>query len=91
MIMKRAHQTGFAHLGILLAVLIVAVIAFAAFKLEQSRGGESASITNPPRSQQASSIKTKTDLEAAEKTLNSADVDGDLSPSSFDQDVSYLQ
>ncbi len=92
--MKKTSQSGIAHLGLLLLILVVAVIAFVGYKLEQSRQTNSptASTTNVAQAaQNIPTITSKADLNTAESTLNSQNIDGDLNPSSFDQDVSSLQ
>jgi len=91
--MKKTSQSGIAHLGLLLLVLVVAVISFVGYKLEQSRNNSpTASTTNVAQAAQTiPAINSKADLNTAETTLNSQNIDGDLNPSSFDQEVSALQ
>lgn len=93
--MKKTPQNGIAHIGLLLLVLVVAVIAFVGYKLEQSRNQDNsptASTTNLAQAPQTiPTITSKADLNAAESTLNSQNVDGDLNPDSYNSDISSLQ
>lgn len=91
--MKKTSQTGIAHLGLLLLILVVAVIGFVGYKLEQNRNNTpTASTTNVAQTPQTiPTITSKADLNTAETTLKSQNVDGDLNPDSFNSDVSSLQ
>jgi hypothetical protein len=46
--------------------------------------------TSNAASQQVQTIKSSADLNKAESTLNSENVDGDLNPASMNQDVNSL-
>jgi uncharacterized protein (UPF0333 family) len=92
--MKKISQKGIAHLGLLLLVLIIAVVGFVGYKLEQSRSNGKTAEATASASQQAEQIPTissKSDLTAAESTLINQNVDGDLNPDSYDSDVSSFQ
>jgi uncharacterized protein (UPF0333 family) len=91
MIMKKQSQSGFAHFGLLLLVL-VAVVAFAGYKVSQNQSSKTpvASTATPATAQVIPTIKTSADLDTAQSTLNSQNVDGDLNPDSLNQDVSSL-
>lgn len=89
--MKKELQTGFAHLGILLLVLVAAVV-FVGYKVSQNHAGKTpaASTSAPPTAQVIPAIKNSNDLNTAEATLNSQNIDGDLNPDSLNSDVQSL-
>jgi Tfp pilus assembly protein PilV len=90
--MKR-NQSGIAHLGVLLLLLVVAVVAFAGYKVVQSRQNKTASnqtSTAVTTQNLNTPIKSTSDLNTAESTLNSQPVDNDLNPNQWDSDVNSL-
>jgi type II secretory pathway component PulK len=87
--MKR-NQNGIAHLGILLLLVIVAVVAFAGYKVVKDNQKTVTSNVSQTASISAQTIKNKADLNSAEASLNSQNIDGDLNPGQFDQDVTSL-
>lgn len=86
--MKNHNQSGIAHLGLLLLAVLVAVVAFAGYKVATNSSKDSSTVTPPAR--QAQTINSQADLGSAESSLNSQDVDKDLNPSQFDPDVENL-
>jgi uncharacterized protein (UPF0333 family) len=91
--MKKTSQNGIAHLGLLLLVLIVVVIGFVGYKVVQNRENTTTASTasSAATPQAIPTISSKADLNTAETTLNSQNVDGDLNPDSYNSDVSSLQ
>lgn len=84
-------QQGFGHLGILLLLLVVAVVALAGYKVANSRQEEVASSGAQSASAQVvQPIKNSADLDKVESTLNNVNIDGDLNPDSLNQDVQSL-
>ena len=87
--MKRT-QNGFAHLALVLLLLVMVVIAFAGYKVVKDRQDKvvanttSTAITNP------STINSTADLNKAASSLNSESVDSDLNPDSLNSDVTSL-
>lgn len=85
-------QKGFAHLALLLLLVVVAVAAYAGYKVVKnhqkvtSANQTSTAVTNNP----TQAINSKADLDKAVNTLNSQNVDGNLNPSSLDNDVNTL-
>jgi hypothetical protein len=88
--MKKTTQ-GFAHLGLLLLVLVVAVVAFAGYKVAKSHSDNTSnSATKPATAQVIPAIKNTADLNAVETTLNNQNIDSNLNPDSLNQDVDAL-
>ena len=86
--MKNHNQSGIAHLGLLLLAVLVAVVAFAGYKVATNNPKDNSAVTPP--AQQTQNINSQADLGRAESSLNNQDVDKDLNPSQFDQDVESL-
>lgn len=88
--MKRL-QTGFAHLALVLLLLVMAVAGFAGYKVVKDRQDKTAanktstSITNP-----AETINSSADLDSTTDTLNSQSIDSDLNPDDLNSDVTNL-
>lgn len=87
--MKSRNQTGIAHLGLLLLLVVVAAIAAIGYKVAMRNSSGSTNSTSSP-TVQVQTIKTKADLNSVETTLNNQNVDGDLNPDSLNQDVNSL-
>jgi uncharacterized protein HemX len=88
--MKRT-QTGFAHLALVLLLLVVAVAAFAGYKVVQNRQNQTAAnTTSTAITNSAETINSKADLDKAVNTLNSQSVDSDLNPDQLNSDISNL-
>jgi hypothetical protein len=88
--MKANNQFGFAHLGLLLVVLVVAAVSFAGYRVWQSRDAAepiAASNLSLP-----ATIKTKADLTQTGKFLDQTNVqlDSNLNTSSLDKDIDNL-
>lgn len=80
--MRRQDQRGFAHL-ILVVVLIVtlAVVAFAFWRIQ---GQPTEETPEQATSQEADAIESSDDLEAAEEELQQADIDAELNTKEID-------
>lgn len=90
--MRKHAQNGFGHLGSLLLVVIVVLIALIGYKVYSNRNNTVAnnSVSSGQTTQQAQPIRNTADLNNAESTLNSQNIDGDLNPDSLNQDVQTL-
>lgn len=86
--MKNHNQSGIAHLGLLLLAVLIAVVAFAGYKVATNNPKDNSTVTPP--AQQTQTINSQADLGSAEGSLNSQDVDKNLDPAQFDQDVNSL-
>jgi cytochrome b561 len=86
--MKKQSQTGIAHLGLLLLLAVVVVIALIGYKV--ANNSKTASTPSTTVTSQAQTIKSKADLTSAETTLNQSNLDSDLNPASLDSDVNSL-
>jgi len=87
--MKKQLQYGFAHLGLLLVLAVAVVIALVGYKVASNNTkpvGDGATATT----QSVSRIRTAGDLDKVKATLNNTNLDGDLNPSSLNQDVQSL-
>jgi predicted negative regulator of RcsB-dependent stress response len=88
--MKRS-QNGFAHLALVLLVLVMAVIAFAGYKVVKDRQDKTAAnTTSTAITNTSETINTKADLDKAVNTLNNESVDSTLNPDSLNNDVTSL-
>jgi Flp pilus assembly protein TadG len=88
--MKRT-QKGFAHLALVLLILVVAIVAFAGYKVVKNRQDKTAAnTTSTAITNSSQTINSKADLDKASSTLNSQSVDSDLNPASLDSDISNL-
>lgn len=85
-------QSGFAHLALLLLLVVVAVAAYTGYKVVKNHQKvTTANQTSTSVTRSASdAINTKADLNNAANTLNSQNVDGDLNPDSLNNDVNSL-
>jgi Tfp pilus assembly protein PilX len=88
--MKKHLQNGFAHMVVLLALLILVVIGLAGYKVAMNHSASVSSTSAATAAQQVKAIKNTADLNNAESTLNNVNVDGDLNPDSLNDDVSSL-
>ena len=88
--MKKA-QTGFAHLALVLLLLVMVVVAFAGYRVVKNRQDKmDANTTSTAITNSAQTINSKADLDKAANSLNSQSVDSTLNPASLDSDVSSL-
>jgi Tfp pilus assembly protein PilX len=88
--MKR-RQNGFAHLALLLLLVIVAVVAFAGYKVVKNHQDQTAANkTSTAVVESAGAIKSAADLDGASATLNNQNIDGDLNPDQPNNDVNSL-
>jgi uncharacterized protein HemX len=85
-------QKGFAHLALLLLLVVAVVIAYAGYKVVKNRQVKTtANQTSSSLTQSADgAINSKADLDKALNTVNSQNVEGDLNPGSLDNDVNSL-
>lgn len=92
--MRKLSQKGIAHIGLLLLILVIAVIVFVGYRLAQNNKKSEPSVSTGTVAQdttQVPLINTKADLNRAETVLNNENIDGDLNPDNYNQDVSGLQ
>ena len=91
--MKKRLQNGFAHPGLILMLLVIVAIALIGYKVVQNHNNAALSSTSPSTSvatQTPQVIKSTADLNSAQNSLNSQNIDGDLNPGQYNQDVSSL-
>lgn len=95
--MKKITQKGFAHSGLLIVILVLAIVAAIGYKVasqtNKAVSNTEASANNalvPSVANAVPPIKNTTDLNKALQTLNSQKIDSDLNPSSYNKDVSSL-
>lgn len=88
--MRKTNQSGIAHLAILLLLVLVAVAGFAAYRVTQANN-DSVSNQSPTFTvKQAENIKSKTDLVNAQNSVLQQNIENDLDPSQFDEDINNL-
>jgi type II secretory pathway component PulJ len=84
-------QKGFAHLSLLLLLVLVAVVAYAGYKVvNDHQKSTSDNQTSTALTQGTGTINSRADLDKALNTLNGQNVEGDLNPGSLDSDISSL-
>jgi uncharacterized protein (UPF0333 family) len=88
--MKTKLQYGFAHLGLLLLVVVAAVIAVAGYKVANSNKTADTPSTATTAGQEVIEVKTASDLDKVKASLQNANLDSDLNPDSLNQDVNSL-
>jgi len=89
--MKKRLQNGFAHPGLILILLIALAIGLIGYKVFQNNNKidtTGSSAATAARTVQA--INSQADLNSAANSLNSQNIDGDLSPSEYNQDINNL-
>lgn len=88
--MRKTAQKGFAHLSLLLLLLIVAAVVLVGYKVVKNHQSAADQVSSPSASQAIQPIKDTADLNAVESTLKSQDIDGNLNPDNYNQDVNSL-
>lgn len=79
---RRQDQRGFAHLGLIVVLIIMlAIVAFAFWRVQDQPAQETTDSTN---SQEADTIDNSDDLEAVEEELKQTDIDGELNVEELD-------
>ena len=87
-------QQGFSHVIILVAVVMVAIIGFAGWRVydaSKSENNNTASNTIQKTEVQDASIETVADVTAAEQELNAINIDTELDTTALDADIKELQ
>lgn len=88
--MSRNNQTGFAHIGILVLVVIIAAVAFVGWRVyEKSLDTNEAPATTQTENQSSEppEVNNADDLEDAENYVNEQDIDGQLDTSEIDSSL----
>jgi hypothetical protein len=90
--MKKTSQKGIAHLSLLLLLVVIAVVAFAGYKVAKNHDQikPSVSTTAPAASSPTQTIESQGDLNNAESTLDNTNLDSNLNPNDYDQDINSL-
>lgn len=85
-------QDGFAHLALLLLLVVVAVAAYTGYKVvKDHQKTTTENLTSTSVTQSVSDrINNAGDLNKALNTVNGQDIDNNLNPSSLDNDVDSL-
>jgi predicted negative regulator of RcsB-dependent stress response len=90
--MKTNTQSGFAHLGLLLVVLVLAAVAFAGYRVWQTKEDVAPVTATVVSDTVPSAIKSKADLIQTSKVLDQADdeLDASLNGAALDSDIDSL-
>ena len=88
--MRRWNQSGLGNIAILLLVLVVAVVAFAGYKVADSTKVKPAVSTATTQASAPKAITSTADVEQAEASLDSANADSSINPDQLDQDLNEL-
>jgi flagellar basal body-associated protein FliL len=87
-------QAGSSHIVALVGVLVIAVVAFAGYRvLHSSTPVDTASskTSTAETAQVPSAIKSKSDVTEASKALDSTQIDDSVNPNSLNDDLNALQ
>jgi predicted negative regulator of RcsB-dependent stress response len=90
--MKTTNQSGIAHLGLVLSVLVIAAVSFAGYRVWQTRDTVAPVTATVSGSTIPSAIKTKADLTQTSKALDetNSQLDASLNDSALDSDINSL-
>ena len=83
----RLGQKGFEPVFVILLVVVVAAAGLIAYRV----AGPKKTATNKSVESVAPTVKTKSDITNAKKSLDELPVDKDVNPSDLDSDLSALQ
>lgn len=88
--MKKSNQQGFGFVFLLLAVVVVGLVAFAALRVQ----GNSATVADSTQVSSKTKVPTKlespADLQKASKALDETQVDSGVNPDQLDSDLDSL-
>ena len=86
------HQRGSTHLVLLLAVALIAVAGFAAYRVlnADTPNASSSPISIRGEKDAPNDIKSSADLQKASNALDSTPIDGDINPDQLDSDINAL-
>ena len=88
--MKKTNQTGFAFVAILLAVVVVGLVAFAAVRVRGSGTDVSSSTVLTTQTKAPTKITNATDVKRAAKALDETPVESGVNPSQLNNDLNSL-
>lgn len=90
--MNKKAQYGFAHLALVLLLLIAVIVGFTGYKVVKNRqqSSKATQTSTTITKTDPNIINSKADLDKAANMLKSQNVDGDLNPDSLNSDVNSL-
>ena len=90
--MKDKNQSGFVVVELVLIVVVIAALSFAAIKVLHKEAPDKVAVTTPVASQVAlpSKIQSKGDVSQSIKSLDATAIDSKLDPSQFDSSIKSL-
>jgi predicted negative regulator of RcsB-dependent stress response len=90
--MKRFNQQGSLHLGVLLAVVVVAVVAFAGYRVWSSGQDKTTQTASTQSTGVPAEIKTKADLTQTSKALDQTgtELDATMNDATLDGDINSM-
>jgi len=88
--MKKLNQTGASHLVALVGVLVIAILAFGAYRVLNANKTPASSATTAATTAVPGKIQSKADVDQATKSLDSENVDGDVNPNQLNDDINSL-
>lgn len=88
----KTNQSGFGHIVLLVVVLMVAVVAFAGYRVWSNQQAADTTTKTSAAATLPSSIETKADLTSTSKYLDNlgSQLDADLDGSSLDADINSM-
>ena len=88
--MKKTNQTGFAFVAVLLAVIAVGLIAFAAVRVQGSGTNVSDAAVVTTRTKVPAKISNSLDVKRAANALDETPVDSGINPDQLNDDLNAL-
>lgn len=81
----RSKQNGFTPVEVVLVVVVVALLAFAGYRLWQAQQDGQPSTGTTTTEEGAPEVNSADDLDEAEEFLNESDIDSELDTSDIDE------
>ena len=90
--MKRLtlNQKGSSHIVAVLAVVVVAAVAFAGYRVMQNNNNDSANTNATTQSAVPSTLNSANDVRKASRSLDDQSIDGQVNPNKLDSDLSAM-
>lgn len=89
--LRTLGQRGSSHIVLILAVVVIAAVGVAGYRVMQTDEPIVTNTTLPPRNTDApDSIKSSADLKKAEASLDSTANDSSINPNQLDEDINSL-
>lgn len=89
--LPRRNQTGFSHMILVLAVVVIAVLAVVAYRVANNQEEDTATSVSKKSSVAApDTIKSNSDLSKTQAAVKDTPIESDLNPADLNEDVNSL-